>query len=328
METKAKLLIALTTTIALSGCATDGSDLSFSEKMRRLYKSNIEFYMPPRQAAINQFNDIVVYSETNESPATLNIVESRLAKASIAGQPYFHDVSQKIAGNHDETTGILKIETAPVNVSTRSYRERRDQCYVDDTVRTCSGEDAFFTYVSCSGIYATVSAEYELVNSNQEVIIPATTVKRRVESEKCSDESGSVLSKKAITEKVQRSLGYKIARQLTPRTIERPNDLVTSLDVHDGEVARSVKELRKQASKGDLFTPLESYIELSKEVPESASLLFNIGYLYQATGNFEQAQAYFKKAQDYGFEDTDLLEKHMAEVASWLHKGVTQLSSM
>lgn len=324
----AKVLFIVPFLASISACSTmESMNMGdMVESFRKIYKSDIAFVEPPAKQDLATVKSVVVQSNTSPSHPTFFNFISTMRNASVNKTPYFIRVEQGNTISGQEKDSILfELDIPTPNIATRSYRENRVRCPGDDVIRTCGADEGYHYQVSCREIKASLTVTYQAKQANGSTHIPLRQFSEVEESSICSDQQGSLPSSAEMVARVQKAAGSNLANVFIPGQKERPNDLFVKTLNASKEQIKVFKEWRNLASDGEIDAALKHYLSYLNDQPDSGEILFNIGYLYQAIGDYAQAKNYYEKAGKAGVSNTKRLEKHLTEVETWISQGIYRL---
>lgn len=313
---------------ALTGCPSNAISPGggFMEKMRMLYKSDVVFAQPPEKTELNHINNLSIKSnEAITAPTTAGFMEE-LQQAELGGKPYYRGIDMGESETLTEGGALFEITVGGPRVGTRRYQESRVECPGSGTVRTCSGDEGRHYKVNCAEKQVSLTITYNVMDHQNQVLIPSSEHVETVSDSHCSDQTGGLATTESLTAVVMKAGGKSLAAKFTPDFKKRPNDLFVKSVNLEKEKLEQLKALTKEAATGDVNVALSEMTKFSNEHPSDGNLLFNAGYLNQAIGNFQKAKQYYDQAGAAGVSKPKRLAKHTEEVAMWLEKGVQQVS--
>ena len=305
------VLLTLSLTLLISGCAQ---------------KVTVKALEPAEVSGAANAKNIAVTPFHSDYVNLADKIEVSISKQRVDGKPYFTVINrtdlnkiiaeQKIqnSGLMDESTavevgnllGAKAIISGSVNAPTMSdarYYVTRKKCKGKGNEKVC-----WDVKVSCIKRTIGLSAQIRMVNVSTAGVIYADNVSRQNEWRRCADSSSSALpSKQAGAQYLANSIASNFAYKLTPHY---RNISVTLLEDPDMEYSDHQESLLENALlyiEQGRYDKAEKLLRRLLESTASQSYvpLYNIGVIYEARGNFAEAQQYYKAADDLTIEPVE-----------------------
>lgn len=316
-----KVLVGATAALLLAGCS---SMQGMTEGLRMLnpFGDKITFTEPPKTGELHAFSDVYLNADDQDNPIA-GAIGKILSTASAGERPYFTSVINRPLAQSDEASAAqLKLNIQGERVYEERTVEEHFVCPGSGVVRTCSSEEARYYKVSCINRTAAVSASLVATSLDGASHIFSRDSAKMAKSKLCSDEKGlSLESEKELLSKARASVVTELLDGLIPEQRERPSDLVTEINYMDGADAEQLKLAADLAAEGKLPDARQIYLQMSTRHPKNSSLLFNLGLVEQALGNFESAVGYYSRVVPSEEAPLEALEKYASEARDWINRG-------
>ena len=248
-------------------------------------------------------------------------IEASISNQRINGKPYFKvinrtDLNKIIAEQKIQNSGLIDESTAVevgnllgaqaiISGSVDVPTLHDDRYYVERT--KCKDGKCWKVKVSCKKRTIGLSAQIRMINVSTSGIIYADNVRRQQQWSHCADDTRTLPSKQAGTQQLANSIASNFAYKLTPhyRHIS-----VTLLEEPDMEYSDHQEKLLENALlyiEQSRYDKAEQLLRRLLESTASQSYvpLYNIGVIYEARGNFAEAQHYYKAADNLTIEPVD-----------------------
>lgn len=267
-------------------------------------------------------------------------IEVSISKQRIDGKPYFTVINrtdldtiiseQKIqnSGLMDESTAVevgnLLGAQAIISGSVNPPSLHDDHYYVERTKCKGKGDDrkCWEVKVSCKKRTIALSAQIRMVNVSTGEIIYADNVSRQQQWSHCADDSRTIPSKQSGTQYLANSIASNFAYKLTPhyRHIS-----VTLLEDPDMEYSDHQEKLLENALLYIEQARYDKAEQLLRRLIESTASqsyvpFYNIGVIYEARGNFLEAQHYYKAADKLTIEPVEEINRAVNRIKRLIEK--------
>ncbi len=225
--------------------------------------------------------------EGREGPGFANLIEDRLAAASIDGQPYFTLIHSSQAYNAD---AILDGE-ARVRVSETKYTQRRNVCVEEDDKGKCLRRED--RELSCRRLSLDVLPRANLRMPDGVMVWSRNFAKNRVLSY-CPGYDDEPLIATAV-DAAMAEAADEVRLALAPMQVWQDVRVMESrkgMPKPVSEAFRGAIQLTKRNERG----ACEAFAALEPEMPTHPSLVFNLGLCAEQTGDFDTAKRYYRAA--------------------------------
>lgn len=108
-----------------------------AERMRMLYKADIQFAHPPANDALAETKQIVIKSNEARTATTTQAFTSELQQAKIGEARYFRQVDFIQENTAPQNRPLFEIVVDKPDINSRRYQESRVRCPGEGAVRTC-----------------------------------------------------------------------------------------------------------------------------------------------------------------------------------------------
>lgn len=322
---KGKVLVGAAAGLLLAGCS---SMQGMTEGLRMLnpFGDKITFTEPPKTGELHAFSNVYLNADDQDSPIT-GAIGKTLSTASAGETPYFNSVISSQFGQSNDQLDEASAAQLKLSIQgERVYEERTVEehfvCPGDGFVRTCSSEEAHYYKVSCINRTAAVSASLVATSLDGTSHIFSRDSAQKAKSKLCSDEEGlSLKSENELLSDARASVVIELLDGLIPEQRERPSDLVTEINYLNGADAEQLKLAADLAAEGKLPDARQIYLKMSAQHPKNPSLLFNLGLVEQALGNFESAVDYYSRVVPSEEAPVEVMEKYVSEARDWISRG-------
>ena len=298
-------------------------------RMMNPFGQKISFVEPPKDLAFST-SDVIAIKPNGSVPGMIEQIQSTLVKANAGGQPYFKTVivGEELAEADGLKTTIIEINVTDNQVFDTRTQETRMQCPGKKLINTCSSEEAYYYKVNCQKRTATLSATLTAVSAADSTnTLASKEANSSAESIACSDRNDSLETEGSLLRKALGEVARKLVEDYIPIHSQRPSDLIDELDNIVEADAQLLSLATELAAKSDFGKAEEIYKGLLSRYPNQAELMFNIGYVNHAQGNYALAADFYSKAMQLaGLENpNEDYATYSMEALNWINKGVVQV---
>jgi tetratricopeptide (TPR) repeat protein len=200
------------------------------------------------------------------------------------------------------------------------------QCPGKKLINTCSSDEAYYYKVNCTKRTAIVSAKL-IATSGDGSVLATKDSTNTTDSTKCSDRSDTLESESSLLSKLLNTASLELVADFIPVHKQRPSDLIDESEEFEEADAKILSLASELAAKNDLVKADGLYKELLSRYPHHAGLVFNLGYVNHALGNFELAADYYSKALQLAGDESanEDFAEYAKEAQAWVNKGITQV---
>ncbi len=301
-----KIFIFLLIFILLNGCSQKVS-------IRSLVPAEIDRATLTKRVSVAPFeNDYIGFS---------NKIETNLAQEKIDNKNYFTVISRKdfdkiITEQKIQNSGLADVGTAvdvgnligaQAIISGRVGRTTsKDMHFYEERTRCLDKKckDSIKYAVRCVKRTIGLSADIRMVDVSRGDIIYADTISRLLEFRQCEDSTSAIPSIEETTLRLSNVIADEFTRKLTP---SYRNFTVVLLDDPDIKYSSEEEKLLKYSLefiKQNRFDKAEKLlVDLIDSTNQRSYVPFyNLGVIKEAQGGYEEAQKYYKMADDLTIE--------------------------
>jgi len=202
-------------------------------------------------------------------------------------------------------------------MSNTGYFVTRKKCKGKGDARVC-----WDVKVACQKRAIGLSAQIRMVNVSTSAVIYADSITNQKEWRRCADSSTALPSKQAGTQYLANAMANNFAYKLTPHY---RNITVSLLEDPDMEYSDHQERLLENALlyiEQGRYDKAEKLLRRLLESTASQSYvpLYNIGVIYEARGNFAEAQHYYKAADELTIEPVKVINTAIVRIQSLIEK--------
>ena len=294
---------------------------SFTETVRMLNPmgEKIQFIVPAKSNDLKPYDTLNVVS-TPETQGVATHVAGIFTRANADGQVFFEQV--QVTATENEASDLnLTIELRNRNASTLRSRETRVKCPGKKLVNTCSSNEGYHYNVNC--ITRKVSLTGQINAFAKEQLITQAAYSDVQEDKICSDTSSNLASELELLNKAATNIANQLAYHYVPGIKKRPLDLIEP----ETEMSAPQKAIFEQATAlitdGNNKAAEKVLLTLTDMMPSEQAMLFNLGYINQAMGNYAIAEGYYKQVNHPEYMSD--VEKYRTENNNWLAKNIMKV---
>lgn len=252
-------------------------------------------------------------------------IEASISNQRINGKPYFKVINrtdldkiikeQKVqnSGLIDESTAVevgnLLGAQAIISGSVDIPTLHDDHYYVERTKCKGKGDErrCWEVKVSCKKRTIGLSAQIRMINVSTGGIIYADNVRRQKQWSHCADDQRTLPSKQSGSQYLANSIASNFAYKLTPHYRHITVVLLEEPDMEYSDHQERLLENALLYIEQSRYDKAEQLLRRLLESTASQSYvpLYNIGVIYEARGNFSEAQHYYKGADDLTIEPVE-----------------------
>ena len=316
-----RIAALLAASVAVTGCSSL-SGLTEGLRMLNPFGSKVSFVMPPQEPVLHNYRTVAVANESDNA-YLYDAVYQLMAEAPASRGNYFDAVSRSQQGGKSEV--LVTITGSAPSATTNNFAEERIQCPGSGVVRTCNREEGRIYKVSCTERVLTMSGAVSAADAKTRRSLLNRSESVAVKDKVCSDSNSQLRTDGQLAAQAGNELAVKLIGAALPVKKERPSDLVTEIDGYSDDDNRSLELAEKLAEEGNISVALERLESLKLKNGESAPLVFNIGFLNHALGNYQTANENYKGAVSLGMDAGDV-ETYLQETDLALSSGLTSIT--
>lgn len=298
-----------------------------SLRMLNPFGDKVSFVDPPKDTVLSEI-DIISIKQNQSQTGLISQVKKSFSKANAGGSPYFKQV---VIGDASVDVKASKVAYIDINVEKnqvfdQAIQEQRMQCPGKKLINTCSSDEAYYYKVNCTKRTAIVSAKL-IATSGDGSVLATKDSTNTTDSTKCSDRSDTLESESSLLSKLLNTASLELVADFIPVHKQRPSDLIDESEEFEEADAKILSLASELAAKNDLVKADGLYKELLSRYPHHAGLVFNLGYVNHALGNFELAADYYSKALQLAGDESanEDFAEYAKEAQAWVNKGITQV---
>jgi len=301
------LLLLFIMTFLINGCAQ---------------KVSVKALEPAEISAASKTKNIAV---TKFSPDYVNLtdkIEAAISKQRIDGTPYFtvinrSDFKKVIKEQKLQNSGLVDASTAVevgeilgaqaiISGSVDQPTLSDDYYYVERTKCRGKGENrqCWKVKVSCQKRVISLSAQLRMINVKTTGVIFADNVRRQQKWSRCADDSRTIPSKQAGAQYLANNIANNFAYRLTPHYQHISVTLLEDPDIEYTDLQERLLEnalLYIEQSRYDKAQQLLSRL-IDETNSQSYVPFYDLGVIYEARGDFKEAQHYYDAADKLTIE--------------------------
>ena len=261
---------------------------------------------------------IAVVPFQNDHVRLSDKIETTISQQRIDGKPYFTLVNRSdrntlLAEQRFQNSGLTDPSTAVevgnilgaqaiISGSLNPTTIHDDHYY--KTRRKCKDERCWDVKVSCKHRTIGLSAQIRMINVSTANIIYADTVSRQRRWSRCSDDQKTLPSKQAGAQHLANSIANHFAYKLTPHYRNITVVLLEDPDLEYSDFQEKLLENSLLYIEQGRYDKAEKLLRRLSESTNAQSYvpLYNIGVIYEARGNFTEAQHYYAAADELTIE--------------------------
>lgn len=313
-----KIAILLTSTLTLTACQSIDD---FTQTLRELNPlgSKVIFTIPPDSQRLIAYKNIALNADAN-SLSLAHSIKGRIANAEVQNKPYFDQVL--VNQGLIESDVVLKVLLNNLSQNMTYSREDRVKCPGNKLVNTCKSSEGYHYTVQCKT--RTVFATGTLEGIHQEKLVIQEFKSLTNEKTVCQDESSDLPSQQEHANTAVHALSRALISAYIPSTDKRPSDLVEP----NFDILPQIETLYEQAEDllhdNEIAKSIVIFEQLNTQYPQNQALAFNLGYAYQAYGEFEKAAKLYATLSDP--ELLDDVQQYIVENDKYIQNNFASLS--
>ena len=304
------LLLLLIMTFFIQGCAQ---------------KVSVKALEPAEISAASQTKNIAV---TKFYPDYVNLtdkVEAAISKQRIDGNSYFRvinrsDFNKVIKEQKLQNSGLVNESTAvevgsilgaqaiisgsvdQPTLSDSHYYEERTKCRGKGEARQC-----WKIKVSCLKRSISLTAQIRMINVKTSAVIFADNIRRQQRWSRCADDSRTIPSKQAGAQYLANNIANNFAYRLTPHYQYLSVTLLEDPDMEYTDLQERLLENALLYIEQSRYDKAEQLLSRLIESTDSQSYvaLYDLGVIYEARGDFIEAQHYYDGADKLTIEPVE-----------------------
>jgi hypothetical protein len=320
----ARLFLFLIVLIIMSGCAQ---------------KVNIRALEPAEIDRAAKIKKITVAPFRNDRVGLSNKIESSLVSKKINNKKYFTIVNRKdfdkiIDEQKIQNSGLIDISTAVevgnligaeaiisgsvgrVTANNTYYKVKRVKC-LDLKCKN------FRTYhVRCVKRIIGLSAEIRMVDVTKGDIIYANTMNQTYKLKHCKDDSRALPSTEIVAQRMANQMALDFTYKLTPRYRYFQVVLLEEPDIEYNDAQEKLLEVSIEYIKQNRYLKAEKFlIDLIDSTNQKSYVPFyNLGVIKEAQAEYEEAQKYYKLADDLVVEPVEEVSRAYIRIQRLIYK--------
>ncbi len=301
------LLFAFLTALLFSGCAQQVT-------VKALEPAEINGAANTKNIAVTPFHQ--------DHVNLADKIEASISNQRIDGKPYFTvinrtDLNKVIKEQKVQNSGLIDESTAVEvgnllgaqaiisgNVDAPTLHD--DRYYVERTKCKGKGDDrkCWKINVSCMKRTIGLSAQIRMINVSTGGIIYADNVHRQQRWSRCADDTRTLPSKQSGAQYLANTIASNFAYRLTPHYRHISVTLLEEPDMEYSDMQERLLENALLYIEQSRYDKAEQLLRRLLESTASQSYVpfYNIGVIYEARGNFAEAQHYYKAADKLTIE--------------------------
>ncbi len=304
------ILLLFILTFLINGCAQ---------------KVSVKALEPAKISAASKTKNIAV---TKFYPDYVNLtdkVEAAISNQRIDGKPYFtvinrSDFKKVIKEQKIQNSGLVNESTAVevgsilgaqaiISGSVDQPTLKDDYYYVERTKCRGKGEkrQCWKVKVSCQKRTISLTAQIRMINVETSAVIFADNMHRQRQWSRCADDSRTIPSKQAGAQNLANNIANNFAYRLTPHYQYMSVTLLEDPDMEYTDLQERLLEnalLYIEQSRYDKAEQLLTRLIASTDA-QSYVALYDLGVIYEAQGDFVEAQHYYDAADKLTIEPVE-----------------------
>ncbi|MCF6309159.1 MAG: hypothetical protein L3J19_01585 [Sulfurimonas sp.] len=319
-----RLFLLSIAVVIMSGCAQ---------------KVNIRALEPAEIDRGAKTKKITVAPFRNDRVGLSNKIEANLVNKKINNKKYFTIVNRKdfdkiIDEQKIQNSGLIDVSTA-VEVGNLIGAEAiisgsvgrvtsNDTYYKVNRVRCLDLKcKKFSTYsVRCIKRVIGLSAEIRMVDVTKGDIIYANTMSQTTKLKHCRDDSRALPSTEIVAQRLASQMAADFTYKLTPRYRYFQVDLLDEADIEYDDTQEKLLEVSIEYIKQNRYDKAQKFlIDLIDSTEQKSYVPFyNLGVIKEAQGEYEEAQKYYKLADDLVIEPVEEVSRAYIRIQSLIDK--------
>lgn len=284
-------------------------------------KVHINALKPAEVSRAAQTKKVAVTSFENDTIGLASKLEAQLARQRIDGKPYFTLTSRmdfdKIIQeqryqnngllNPDDAVEIGNLVGAQAIISGRVGKPSIQDTYFDETRTRCNKDQCWKVQISCVKRLAGLSAQLRMIDVKKGDIIYADTLKENATWKHCSDDSQATPSPQMAADHLAELIARRFAYKLTPHYVSFDVELLDEPDIDYTDAQEKLLENSLVYVQQQRYDKAEQLLRqlLDSTAEQSYVPFYNLGVLYEAHGNYREAQNYYEAADRLAIEPVD-----------------------
>ena len=284
-------------------------------------KVNVRALEPAEVNGAAMTKIIAVTPFQNDHVRLADKIETTISKQRIDGKPYFTlvnrtDMNKVLAEQRLQNSGLIDDSTAVqvgnllsaqaiISGSLNPTTMHDDRYY--QTRRKCKDDRCWDVRVTCMKRTIALSAQIRMIDITTANVIYADTVSRQHRWSRCSDDQRTIPSKEAGAQYLANSIANNFAYKLTPHYRNISVVLLDDPDLEYSDLQEKLLENSLLYIEQNRYDKAEKLLRrLSESTNEQSYVpLYNIGVIYEARGNFSEAQHYYRAADELTIEPVE-----------------------
>lgn len=327
------LLLPISILMLLGGCAQ---------------KVTVKALEPAEVSGAANTKNIAVTPFHHDRANLADKIEAAISSQRIDNKPYFRVINrtdlsriideQKIqnSGLMDESTAVevgnLLGAQAIISGSVDAPAMHDDYYYVKRTKCKGKGEErrCWEVKVSCEKRTIGLSAQIRMIDVSTGGIIYAENVSRQQQWDHCADDTRTLPSQQAGTQLLAGAMAKTFAYKLTPHYRNISVTLMEDPDIAYSDQQEKLLENALLYIKQARFDKAEALLRRLMESTASQSYVpfYNIGVVYEARGDFQEAQHYYRAADELAAEPVEEINKAVIRIEHLIEKEALALQQI
>lgn len=308
-------LFVLLTLILLSGC-------SQTVKINALQPAEVNRAAATKKLAVSPFD--------NDRIGLSSKVEAELSAQRVDGKPYFTLISrldlakiideQKYQNNGllnpDDAVEVGNLMGAQAIISGHvSSPSIQDTGFYEPRTR-CNKEKCWVVQIRCTKRLAGLSAQIRMVDVARGDIIYAETLEEHVQWKHCNDDSQAMPSRQIAADYLAGIIARRFAYKLTPHYISFEVELLEDPDIDYTDEQEDLLEHSLTYVEQQRYDKAEQLLRHLLETTDNRSYVpfYNLGVLYEAHGNYREAQNYYDAADNLTMEPVEAISAAVVRI--------------
>ncbi|MDA3945132.1 MAG: hypothetical protein PF439_00420 [Helicobacteraceae bacterium] len=319
------LLLSFAITLLLNGCAQ---------------KVTVKTLEPAEINGVANTKNIAVTPFHNDDVNLADKVEASISNQHIDGKRYFNvinrtDLNKIITEQKIQNSGLIDESTAVevgnmlgaqaiISGSVDQPGMHDDYYYVERTKCKGKGDDrrCWKVKVTCQKRTVDLSTQIRMINVSTASVIYADNIHRQKQWNHCADDTNTLPSKQAALQGLANAIAHDFVYKLTPHY---RNISVTLLDEPDVEYSDYQEKLLDNALLYIEQSRYDKAEQLLRKLIESTAAqsyvpFYDIGLIYEARGDFIEAQHYYKAADELTVEPVEEINFTVSRIQALIDK--------
>ncbi len=315
------LFTLLSITLLFSGC---------------VQKINVRALEPAEINGVAKTKVIAVSPFQNDHVRLADKIETTISKQRIDGKPYFTLINRtdlnkamtelrlQNSGLIDDTTAVqvgnLLGAHAIIYGSLNPITMHDDRYY--QTRRKCKDDKCWNVRVTCMKRTITLSAQIRMIDVTTANIIYGETVSRQQRWSRCSDDQRTIPSKETGTQYLVNTIANNFTYKLVPHYRNVSVVLLENPDLKYSDLQEKLLEDSLFYIEENRYDKAEKLLRrLSESTNEQSYVpLYNIGVIYEARGNFLEAQHYYRVADKLTIKPVEEINNSINRIQKLIDK--------